>query len=245
MVVSGSVPILIVIYSRAQTWFNFFTGSNFDVRSYGPRPKIVILPPPRSTRPWPQTLTFIQAVTRLPCVLSDENLTMIFQTVGDHERGQLRRLFVVLNDDDHDRCLNLVKEYHENRRRGGRSDPATHSGTVSGPGIGMETSSGLIESLRHPPPPPPPDSKSKDSVAKDKSEGRGGLKRAHQTETESESPSVRDDKRARRSPSSSDSSSSSSASSASSSSSSSGSRRRHRSKKKSKKSKSKSKKHRK
>ena len=70
---------------------------------------MVIVPPRSSAKPWPQTLTFIQAVTRLSCQLSDENLVVIFQTVGEHERGRLRRLFVVLNDDAHDHCLSLVK----------------------------------------------------------------------------------------------------------------------------------------
>ena len=202
---------------------------------------MVIIPPPRSSNPRPQQMNYIKAVTSLPCTLSDDNLIMIFQTVGDHERGRLRRLFVVLDDDAHDQCLSLVKEFHEKRRRGGRQDAAlSFSGTVSGPGLGMEVSDTLIQSLRQPPPPPPPSSV--DPVSEDKVSS-GGLKRSRQ----SESPQ-HDRKRAR---SSSSSSSASSSSSGSSSSSSSGTRHRHSKKSKSRgktrgkgKSKSKNRKHR-
>ena len=146
---------------------------------YDPRPAIVIMPPARSANPRPRKMTFIQAVTTLPRSLSDDNLIQIFSTIGEHERGNLRRLFVILNDDDHDRCLELVKCYHEQRRRGGRPVPGptvSHAGAISGVGLGMDlTGAGQLTSLlKHPPPPPPPikETDSRRSVEKERERPR-------------------------------------------------------------------------
>ena len=223
-------------------------GSSFNVKHYDSRPSIVVIPP-RSASSKPMTMTFMKAVTTLPSALSEENLIHIFSIIGQNERGNLRKLFVILNDDSHDECLEMVKKYHEGRRRtggGSSSNPGASmglSGTVSGSGAGMEVSASLVKSLRQPPPPPPPPSSSicsrqsleKGSSSKSKDHddhvGDGGLKRRRQSSS-SRSPSPR---RTRRSPSSSESSSGSSSSSSSSGSSSSGGRgHRHKDKKRSK-----------
>ena len=224
-----------------------FSGGNFKVHSFESRPRMVIMPPPRSSDSRPQQMGFIKAVTSLRCNLSDENLIMIFQTVGEHERGNLRRLFVILDDDSHDQSLSLVKSYHESRRRLGRqtgsgSLPLTHTGSTAGNGIGMEVSGSLINSLRQPPPPPPPGGSS--GHTRSSSVVDGGSKPDRQSDSSDLESPENSRKRARRSPSTSSGSSSCSSSSSSSS----GSRRKRHSKKKNKsksKSKSKSKKSRK
>ena len=133
-------------------------GASYKVRGYESRPSLLVTPPAASkTRP--RTFTFIDAVTTLPAHFSDDNLIQIFSIVGNNNRGMLRRLFLVLDDDDHDRCLDLVKKYHEDRlsrsrdhRSDGRSasgsgphsasgftSVGTHAVHFSGPGAGMET----------------------------------------------------------------------------------------------------------
>ena len=144
-------------------------GSSFKVRGFGARPTLVTSPP-RSSTERQRTYTFIQAVTSLPCSFSDEHLAPIFQTVGDRFRGKLQDLFVVLNDDDHDRCLELAKNHSRGPRRaqgqasGSGSGPGPTStvtfGPVHGRGAGMETDAiglepSLLSSLQSAPPPPP------------------------------------------------------------------------------------------
>ena len=158
-------------------------GSSFKVRGFDPRPTLVTTPP-RSSTERQRTYNFIQAVTSLPSNFSDESLAAIFQSVGDRFRGKLQSLFVILNDDDHDRCLELAKKHSRAPRRGqahasgpGSGFAPTSSSTVSfglvsGPGAGMEVESetltghvrgagsgfglesNLLTSLRSPPPPP-------------------------------------------------------------------------------------------
>ena len=154
-------------------------GSSFKVRGFDPRPTLVTIPP-RSSTDRPRTYNFIQAVTTLPAAFSDENLAPIFQVVGDRHRGKLQSLFIVLNDDDHDRCLELAKN-HTRLPRGGPASgsglgaaPTSSSSTsvshVHGRGAGMEVDdrtqvrqvdgsdtlieADLLTSLRSPPPPP-------------------------------------------------------------------------------------------
>lgn len=124
-------------------------GSSFKIRGYDPRPTLVTTPP-RSSTERGRTYNFIQAVTTLPAAFTDENLAPIFQTIGDRFRGRLQDLFVVLNDDDHDRCLELAKNYARVPRRGqafnpGPTSSSTSVGQVHGRGAGMEveTRSGL------------------------------------------------------------------------------------------------------
>ena len=142
-------------------------GATYKVRGYESRPTMIVTPP-ASSKSRPRTYNFIEAVTMLPAHFSDEQLTQIFMIVGQNNRGLLRQLFLVLDDDDHDRCLELVKKHHEQRQaqnfRGESSRSRQHvsfSGTqshtanFSGPGAGMETE-GLRQLLSASPPPPPP-----------------------------------------------------------------------------------------
>ena len=142
-------------------------GASYKVEGFVSRPSLKLFPAPGATNSRIQSLNFIEAVTTIPSHLSDSALTQIFMTVGGHDRGKLRQLFVILSDDDHDRCLELVKRHHAEGRgdrresskssRGGNSVSGSqrHSVTFSNPGTGMETESGVVDSLRHPPPPPP------------------------------------------------------------------------------------------
>ena len=143
-------------------------GGDYRVRGFDPRPTLTTMPP-RSAGSRLRTYNFIQAVTTLPAVFTDEHLTRIYQVVGDRFRGKLQSLFVVLNDDDHDRCLELVKASLARRSGPSGSGPSAAAsggsgapsgtvesvGHVSGPGAGMDAEAGLISSLTSPPPPPP------------------------------------------------------------------------------------------
>ena len=150
-------------------------GSSFKVRGFDPRPTLLLLPPSGSADSRARTLTYPEAIGSLPTHFSDEQLTQIFMSVGNSNRGMLRHIFLVLSDDDHDRCLELVKKFHEDRNKGkgGRggqrqdqprgtgasvSTPMTNSSFVGGSGGGMDCNdkmSPLAMLLRKPPPPPP------------------------------------------------------------------------------------------
>ena len=213
-------------------------GGSFKVRGYGSRPDMVIMPPAKAASSRPRKLTFIQAATSLPAIFQDESLILIYQAVGQSNRGKLRQLFIVLNDDDHDRCLDMVKKHHKERRAAGRSrsgpggdrrdSTLTHSVTFSEPGGGMDVDdhSELVGLLRQPPPKPPPTPgesptgvKSTSVSKSDVEKARDSLKRPRLSETESDS-SVEASHRGRASSASSSESASSSDSSSSSGSSS-------------------------
>ena len=162
-------------------------GSSFKVRGYDPRPTLIIFPAPGTsatsgTSGRPQTFTFMDAVQNLPSTLSDENLSKIFQVVGSHHQENLRKYFVILSDDDRDRCQKLV------RPRGAVSASVTTSGTITGPSSGAGLSSGVLASLRAPPPPPP----APPSVAS--TESSHGARR-HRRHSRSSSPDRRDMRR--------------------------------------------------
>ena len=215
-------------------------GGQFKVQGFRPRPLLVIQPPSGSPNGRVRSLNYIEAVSTLPAHFSDEELTRIFMVVGEHNRGLLRQLFVVLNDEDHDRCLDMVKKYHQARRtgKGGKSgvtsEAQTLAGTHSGPGSGMEVQAGLLAALRQPPPPPPvtfASLQTKGKATKEKGTGRTGrtartkaLKRSRRSTSASScdrkkhSSRKRSTKRSRRFPSPSSSSSSGSSSDSSSSS---------------------------
>ena len=161
-------------------------GSSFKVQGYGPRPLLVLTPPSSDPSSRMRTFTFTDAVSSVPAHFSDEDLIQIFMSVGSSNRGRLRALFVVLSDDDHDRCLELVKKFHQDRRQDqhkgkrGKSGPSaampvtqtqSHSSFVLGPGAGMETESRRqplsFSMLRQPPPPPPPSPSSQSSASLD------------------------------------------------------------------------------
>ena len=142
-------------------------GGSFHVRGYDPRPRLTTFPAQGSSGR-PQSFSFIQAVTTLPATFNDEQLAMIFREVGNACQGSLRTLFIVLNDDDRERCLELAKQSRTRRPAatgsgsgsgsgsGANLVALSSSGTVFGPGTGMEVESGFLESLHRPPPPPPP-----------------------------------------------------------------------------------------
>ena len=194
-------------------------GTTAIVRSFDPRPLLVTMPA-RGSSDRMRTFNFIEAVTKLKVAFSDDNLAQIFQIVGEHFPGELRSLFIVLNDDDRPRCLELAKNYRPPTRsaRSGPSSAATASGLVSGPGTGLDLEAGFIESLRSAPPPPPPlesgrkgrdrskspDSKSQESLSDPKMQH--GLKRHRQSDSDSD----RGHKKTRRPPRSVSQSSSSS-----------------------------------
>ena len=135
-------------------------GSTFKVRGFDSRP-LLLTTPPRGSSDRPKTLNFIEAVTTLPASFSDENLAHIFAVVGTHNEGELRQLFVVITDDERERCLELAKNLPKGGRKSGRTravvtTPSTSSGNVFGLGSGMNLEAQFIASLRSPPPPPPP-----------------------------------------------------------------------------------------
>ena len=157
-------------------------GSTVRVKGYDSRPLMTIFPAAGSgVSPQPKTYNFIQAVTSFPANFSDEHFARIFGIIGEKHRGELRQFFVVLNDDDHQRCLELARA-NPRGRSGPRSGPGssragpgvgasssiTTSGVVSGPGDGMDLRTGLMASLKSPPPPPPSDLEVPDKATKRK-----------------------------------------------------------------------------
>ena len=138
-------------------WLASNQGGIVKVKGFDSRP-VITTTPARSSNARPKTYNFIQAVTMLPVNLSDENLIYIYREVGERHPGGLKALFIVLNDDDRDRCMALVQAHRaqqQNSRSGGQPSQSTSSfGQVSGPGSGMDAQAGIIKSIRHPPPPP-------------------------------------------------------------------------------------------
>ena len=136
-------------------------GATFKVRGFDPRP-LLFTQPPRGSSDRPRTLNFIEAVTTMPASFSDDNLAQIFAVVGTHHEGELRQIYVVITDDERERCLELVKNMPRNNRQpGGRSranltTSSTATGSVFGSGSGVGLDSQFIASLKSPPPPPPP-----------------------------------------------------------------------------------------
>ena len=225
-------------------------GSTIKVRGYDPRPTLLVVQPASSgsdgsSVPSTKMYNFIEAVTSLPSTLSDDNLSRIFGVIGASYPGQLRNLFVIISDDDRERCQGLVRRRAAPPATPAVSFAATASGTSSAtamggrvavPGSGMELESGFLASLARPPPPPPPLPQDR-SVSRSPSPPRRrlrstpasrspspatrGLKRRHLS-----SDSSTDRKRSRRTRGSSSSSSSASSASGSASSSSPAPRRK-------------------
>ena len=174
-------------------------GSTVDVRGYGSRPLLMTTAPSGSsgasaTRS--TTFTFIDAVTKLPATFSDEALGRIFGVVREHHPGELRKLFVVLSDDDRDRCQGIAKAQPRGQRgpRSGHSvsfasAAVTASGSTSGPGDGMELEAGFLASLRAPPPPPQPASEEDDRRHHKKSRSRSRSKSRSRSRSKSRSRS--------------------------------------------------------
>ena len=195
-------------------------GSDFKVKGFDPRPVLITLPA-RGSSERPRTYNFIQAATSLNANFNDEHLTRIFSNVKNHHQGNLRALFLVIDDDDRERCLQLVQASLD-RRRSGPSSSLVPSGTlvtsghVSGPGHGMDLEA-IRSSVLSPPPPP-----SEHDRGRSRSRGRSdkldstkqGLKRRRLSSSSRSSTPPRKSKkskskkkRSRRSPSSSSGSS--------------------------------------
>ena len=144
-------------------------GSSYHLRGYDSRPLLAIYPPQNSGGRQ-RTFNFIQAARNLSHRFSDDHLIQIYQVVGNSCMGQLRSLFIVLNDDDRDRCAGLVAQSRGSGRSRGRrgnpgpSQPSASSGSsasvhfaqVQGQGSGASLEAGFLKSLRSEPPPPPP-----------------------------------------------------------------------------------------
>jgi hypothetical protein len=126
-------------------------GSSFIVRGFDSRP-VIVVQPPQGPNARPRTLNFISAVRTLPSSLTEEALVSIFKVIGNGLRGRLRSLFIVLDDDQHDHLLEVIKSQASATDRS--NGAATFSGVVSGSGAGMDIDSGVLQSLRDPPPPP-------------------------------------------------------------------------------------------
>ena len=172
-------------------------GGMYKVKGFESRPVLTTIPPQNSGGRM-RTYNIIQAVTLLPPTFSDEHLVKIFQVVSEQQPGNLQALFVVLRDDDRDRCLELVRQ----RRSSQPSQPSGSgviSGTFSGSGSGMGlegSGSVILDSLRSPPPPPP---ESAELIESD-SRGKKQVRVVHPDEErssrrQSNSPDHRDEER--------------------------------------------------
>ena len=219
---SGKIRIQI-LREMGEVYMAANKGSSFKVRGFEPRP-LLITYPPKNSNSRQRTFNFIQAVTTLGSRFSDENLIQIYKVVGNSNPGRLRTLFIVLNDDDRERCQELAKTSTRFRSRrgdrpqsgsgsvrssGGGSGGApgvsfapvqTSSGFVFGAGAGMDAEAvgleaGFLNSLRSEPPPPPPSpSRSQRSESRD---SRGSS--THPSKDEKSQPSKSSMKRGRHS----------------------------------------------
>ena len=148
-------------------------GSSYHLRGYDSRPLLAIYPPQKSGGQQ-RTYNFVQAATTLSSRFSDDHLIQIYQVVGNSCMGKLRSMFIVLNDDDRDRCAQLVTQSRGSRGRRGPAVPQPGSGSgpgssatvhfgpiqsshgsVHGEGSGVGLEAGFLSSLRSAPPPPP------------------------------------------------------------------------------------------
>ena len=136
-------------------------GASYKVQGFVSRPLLITFPPQGSAG-HQRTYTFMQAVSMLPATFSDDHLIRIYQVVSGQHPGNLQPLFVVLNDDDRERCLELVKQKRSSNQGHSMapSGAGVMVGSFSGAGSGMEVQgSGAlsVDDLRRAPPPPPAD----------------------------------------------------------------------------------------
>lgn len=75
-------------------------GAKMQVIGYQPRPLLKLTPPPDSGDKKVKTFNFIEAVQRLPCNFSEEEVLPLLKRYGGRYPGRLRSLFVVLSDDN-------------------------------------------------------------------------------------------------------------------------------------------------
>ena len=134
------------------------SGSSYKVRGYEPRPLLQTFPPSGASDARPRTFTFIEAVSQLPGIFTDEGLMTIHQIIGTRHPGQLQALFVVLRDDDRSRIEELIRQQPKDRARSRPGPVVSNSGGFVSAGFGMDVQSANLSalgSLRMPPPPPP------------------------------------------------------------------------------------------
>ena len=74
-------------------------GSMVKIISYDPRPLLRITPPKDASSRKVSTYTYIEAIKKFPTNFSKPDLDFILSKVGYKQKGQLRSLFVCLNDD--------------------------------------------------------------------------------------------------------------------------------------------------
>ena len=187
-------------------------GSVAKVQGFISRP-ILMINHPRGSSERPQSYHFVEAVTKLKAVLSDDSLAKIFQVIGTRHQGELQSLFVILSDDDRHRCEELAKNYSRGPRSralpsGPTSSSATASGFVSGSGDGVGLEANFLESIRRAPPPPPTETVRETPRARDRSPSPSSSPRREVRFKEKKSDkSEKHGKRSRRSSSSSSASS--------------------------------------
>ena len=202
-------------------------GSSYRVRGFESRPLLVTFPPQNSNSRQ-RTYTFIQAATTMGCRFSDEHLAQIYRVVGNSSQGLLRTLFIVLNDDDRDRCIELAKNSTRSRSRqtgwppqSGQSTSGQRvsfaqstSGTVHGSGAGVDVDHGTSQVCLEPgflsslksPPPPPPSSESRDKRRRESSASSVDTYRSSKNSRSKSKSSKRSRNRSRSTSGSSDSS---------------------------------------
>ena len=166
-----------ILRQLGSIWKEANKGSDFKVKGYDPRPVLVTFPA-RGSSERPRTFNFIQAATSLNANFSDEQLSYIFSNVKNHHQGNLRALFLVIDDDDRERCLQLVQAAQEQRQRQRREGPSgavVTSGHVSGAGHGMDVEA-LRSSILSPPPPP------SEVDPRERDRGRSQTDRSHKNE---------------------------------------------------------------
>jgi hypothetical protein len=74
-------------------------GAKMQVIGYQPRPLLKLTPPSDSGDRKIKSFNFIEAVQKLPCNFSEEEIMPLLKRYGSKYPGRLRSLFVVLSDD--------------------------------------------------------------------------------------------------------------------------------------------------
>lgn len=74
-------------------------GSSYQMIGFESRPLLKITPPESASDRRVKTFTFIEAVKKLKVSFSDEELAILSKQIGSQFAGQLKSLFVVLDDD--------------------------------------------------------------------------------------------------------------------------------------------------
>ena len=148
-----------ILHQLGSIYMESNNGGSYKVLGFASRPQLITVPPRNSTDRQ-RTYTFMQAVTLLPATFNDDHLTRIYQVVSSQQPGKLQSLFVVLSDDDRERCLELVKAKRASQQPNSQAPASSSSiisGAFAGSGAGMEpqTQPLTLEALQEPPPLPP------------------------------------------------------------------------------------------